>query len=80
MQERTGVAAMALGIIESASSCAIEYAKERVQFGKPIGEFQLIQTSWPRWRSPGINVQNLVFRRSRWPATASTMTWPRRRP
>src|SRR5580704_17776356 len=41
--ERSGVAAMALGIIERCTELSVTYAKERVQFGKPIGEFQLIQ-------------------------------------
>ncbi|MEL7210281.1 MAG: acyl-CoA dehydrogenase family protein, partial [Actinomycetota bacterium] len=39
--ERTGVAAMALGIIERCLELSIGYARERVQFGQPIGEFQL---------------------------------------
>jgi alkylation response protein AidB-like acyl-CoA dehydrogenase len=41
--ERTGVAAMALGIVEECCKLSLEYARTRVQFGKPIGEFQLIQ-------------------------------------
>src|ERR1700687_2779525 len=41
--ERTGVAAMALGIVEQCLDLCVHYAKDRVQFGKPIGEFQLIQ-------------------------------------
>jgi alkylation response protein AidB-like acyl-CoA dehydrogenase len=52
-QERSGVAAMALGIIEQCLEVCVEYAKDRVQFGKPIGEFQLIQQKLARWRSPG---------------------------
>jgi len=35
--ERTGVAAMALGIIERCLELCIPYAKERVQFGQQIG-------------------------------------------
>src|SRR5947199_6872417 len=41
--ERSGVAAMALGILEQCLETCVEYAKNRVQFGQPIGEFQLIQ-------------------------------------
>src|SRR4029453_11914598 len=41
--ERSGVAAMALGIIEECLARCLDYARTRVQFGKPIGEFQLIQ-------------------------------------
>lgn len=40
---RIGIAAQALGIAEGALDAAIEYAKERVQFGKPIARQQAIQ-------------------------------------
>jgi len=40
---RIGVAAQALGIAQGALDAAIAYAKERVQFGKPIGTLQAIQ-------------------------------------
>ncbi len=33
---RIGIAAQALGIAEAATEAAIQYAKERIQFGKPI--------------------------------------------
>ena len=39
---RVGVAAQALGIAQGALDRSIQYAKERVQFGKPIGKFQAI--------------------------------------
>nr|WP_092067588.1 acyl-CoA dehydrogenase [Dendrosporobacter quercicolus]NSL46667.1 acyl-CoA dehydrogenase [Dendrosporobacter quercicolus DSM 1736]SDL59561.1 Acyl-CoA dehydrogenase [Dendrosporobacter quercicolus] len=39
---RIGVAAQALGIAQSALENAIKYAKERVQFGKPIANNQAI--------------------------------------
>ena len=60
--ERTGVAAMALGIIERCLELCVDYAKERVQFGKPIGEFQLIQLKLAKMEVARMNVQNLVFR------------------
>jgi len=60
--ERTGVAAMALGIIERCLEMALRYARERVQFGRPIGEFQLIQEKIARMEVARLNVQNLVFR------------------
>jgi len=60
--ERTGVAAMALGIIEQCLETCVEYAKNRVQFGQPIGEFQLIQDKLARMEVARLNVQNLVFR------------------
>ena len=60
--ERTGVAAMALGIIDRCLEMALEYARTRVQFGRPIGEFQLIQEKLARMEVARLNVQNLVFR------------------
>jgi alkylation response protein AidB-like acyl-CoA dehydrogenase len=60
--ERSGVAAMALGIIERCLELSLKYAKERVQFGRPIGEFQLIQDKLARMEVARLNVQNLVFR------------------
>ena len=41
--ERVVLGAMSLGLSRGAYECAIKYAKERVQFGKPISTFQLIQ-------------------------------------
>jgi alkylation response protein AidB-like acyl-CoA dehydrogenase len=60
--ERSGVAAMALGIIEQCMDLSVRYAKDRVQFGKPIGEFQLIQLKLAKMEVARLNVQNLVFR------------------
>jgi hypothetical protein len=60
--ERSGVAAMALGIIERCEELSVKYAKERVQFGKPIGEFQLIQLKLAKMEVARLNVENLVFR------------------
>ena len=40
---RIGIAAQALGIAEGAMAEAIEYTKNRVQFGKPISKFQNTQ-------------------------------------
>jgi len=60
--ERSGVAAMSLGIIEKCLELCVQYAKDRVQFGQPIGEFQLIQEKLARMEVARLNVQNLVFR------------------
>ncbi len=60
--ERSGVAAMSLGIVERCLELSLKYAKERVQFGKPIGEFQLIQEKLARMEVARLNIQNLVFR------------------
>jgi alkylation response protein AidB-like acyl-CoA dehydrogenase len=60
--ERSGVAAMALGIIERCLELCIPYAKERVQFGQPIGNYQLIQLKLAKMEVARLNVENLVFR------------------
>jgi alkylation response protein AidB-like acyl-CoA dehydrogenase len=40
---RISIAALALGLGEGALARAVQYAKERTQFGKPIAQFQAIQ-------------------------------------
>jgi alkylation response protein AidB-like acyl-CoA dehydrogenase len=40
---RTMTGALALGLAEAALAAAIQYAQERVQFGRPIAAFQVIQ-------------------------------------
>jgi hypothetical protein len=60
--ERTGVAAMALGIVEQCLSLCIDYARTRVQFGRAIGEFQLIQLKLAKMEVARMNIQNMVFR------------------
>ncbi|MCC7076426.1 MAG: acyl-CoA dehydrogenase family protein [Acidimicrobiia bacterium] len=60
--ERSGVAAMALGIIEQCLQKSLEYAKERKAWGRPIGEYQLIQLKLAKMEVARLNVENLVFR------------------
>ena len=60
--ERTAVAAMALGIVEECLKLSTEYAKTRVQFGKAIGEFQLVQLKLAKMAVARMNLRNLVFR------------------
>jgi alkylation response protein AidB-like acyl-CoA dehydrogenase len=60
--ERSGVAAMALGIIERCLEKCIDYSKDRVQFGRPIGDYQLIQLKLAKMEVARLNVENLVFR------------------
>ena len=74
MQERSGVAAMSLGIIEECLDISVRYAKDRVQFGKPIGEFQLIQDKLARMEVARLNVENLVFRTVEMSAAGRSMT------
>lgn len=44
--ERVCMGAQSLGIARGAFACALKYAKERIQFGKPITSFQLIQAKF----------------------------------
>ena len=60
--ERTGVAAMSLGIVDRCLELSIGYAREREQFGQPIGQFQLIQLKLAKMEVARMNLQNLVFR------------------
>ena len=55
--ERSGVAAMALGIVEQCLQLSVKYAKERVQFGQPIGQYQLIQEKLARMEVARMNLQ-----------------------
>ncbi|MBI4455218.1 MAG: acyl-CoA dehydrogenase [Acidobacteria bacterium] len=40
---RISIAGMAVGIAQGALDCAVKYARQREQFGKPISEFQGVQ-------------------------------------
>ena len=42
-KERFSLAAQVTGAAQAALDCALQYAKERVQFGQPIAKFQVIQ-------------------------------------
>jgi alkylation response protein AidB-like acyl-CoA dehydrogenase len=42
-RSRPGIAAQAVGIAQGAIEVAARYATERRQFGKPIGELQMVQ-------------------------------------
>ena len=73
--ERSGVAAMALGMVDRCLALSLKYARERVQFGKPIGEYQLIQDKLARMEVARMNLQNLVFRTIELAAHGKTMTF-----
>ncbi len=53
---------MALGLVEQCLTLWVKYARERVQWDKPIGEYQLIQEKLARMEVARMNLQNLVFR------------------
>ena len=71
--ERTGVAAMALGIVSQCLDRSVAYARDRVQFGRPIGEFQLIQLKLAKMEVARMNIQNLVFRQIEMAAAGKPM-------
>jgi len=73
--ERSGVAAMALGIVQQCLELCVKYARERVAFGKPIGEFQLIQLKLARMEVARMNLQNIVFRQIEMAAADTPMSF-----
>jgi alkylation response protein AidB-like acyl-CoA dehydrogenase len=72
--ERAGVAAMSLGVIEECLRLSVEYAKNRLLWNKPIGDFQLIQLKLARMEVARLNVQNLVFRHIEMSAAGKTLS------
>lgn len=60
--ERAGVGAMSLGVIEECQRLCVQYAKQRELWGRPIGDFQLIQLKLAQMEVARLNVQNMVFR------------------
>jgi alkylation response protein AidB-like acyl-CoA dehydrogenase len=73
--ERSGVAAMALGLVERALELSVEYAKTRVQFDQPIGNYQLIQLKLAKMEVARLNLENLVFRYIETRAAGADLTW-----
>ncbi|MGE1063404.1 acyl-CoA dehydrogenase [Megasphaera paucivorans] len=59
---RIGVAAQALGIAEAALKDAVEYSKQRVQFGKPICKFQAISFKLADMAMKIEAARNLVYK------------------
>ncbi len=60
--ERAGVVAMALGIVDRALGMCVKHAREREQFGRPIGEFQLIQLKLAKMEIARTNLENMFLR------------------
>jgi alkylation response protein AidB-like acyl-CoA dehydrogenase len=60
--ERSGVPAMAWGIIERCYDASLAYVRERRQFGRAIGEFQAVQLKIADLFLKLRTVENVVFR------------------
>ena len=60
--ERSGVPAMAWGIIERCYDASVAYVRERRQFGRAIGEFQAVQLKIADLFLKLRTVENVVFR------------------
>ena len=60
--ERVGIATLALGVIEECLRLSVDYARSRELWGKPIGDFQLIQLKLAEMEVARLNVENMVFR------------------
>lgn len=64
--ERIGAAAMTVGIAQAALDEALEYAKARQAFGRPIGQFQAVQhklaESWTRIQAARYLLYNAAWR------------------
>jgi acyl-CoA dehydrogenase len=72
--ERTGIAAMAYGIIERCLEKSTEYAKQRHTWGKAIAEYQLVQEKLARMFVHKQNVENLLYKQIWLTKTGSSMT------
>jgi acyl-CoA dehydrogenase len=59
--ERASIAATALGIIEKCLELSVNYARTRVQFGHPIGDYQLIQLKLAKMEVARLNVEHLLL-------------------
>ena len=58
---RLHISAVCVGVAERLIRDSVRYAKERVQFGKPIGEFQLIQAMLADCRAEAYAARSMVL-------------------
>jgi hypothetical protein len=72
--ERTGMAPMCVGIIERCLEIAVDYAKQRITWGKRIAEYQLVQDKLARMFMHLQNCENLMFKQLALTAEGKTMT------
>jgi alkylation response protein AidB-like acyl-CoA dehydrogenase len=61
---RLGAAAQAVGIAQGATDYAVSYAKERIQFGKPIFSFQAIQHKLAEMETRTAAARELLYKAS----------------
>lgn len=69
--QRVGAATVALGLADGAYQLALDYAKSREQFGRPIAEFQGLQ-----WMLADMSVQIAAARELIWKAARSADPFP----
>ena len=62
---RITLGAMALGIAQAAYEESLQYAKDRVQFGRPIGKFQMIQSKLA-WMATTLEAARLMLYKAAW--------------
>jgi len=72
--ERTGLPMMAVGIIERCMEIALDYAKQRVTWGKKIVEYQLVQEKLAKMFVHLENCRNLMFKQLTLSIEGKTMT------
>jgi butyryl-CoA dehydrogenase len=62
---RMGVAAGALGVHQACLDACIDFARERKQFGKPIGDFEMIQSMIAEMKA-SLDASRLLVYRAAW--------------
>ena len=72
--ERTGMAPMCIGIIERSLELGVAYARERVTWGRPIAEYQLVQEKLARMYMHQKNCEALLFRQLAMGAAKKSMS------
>jgi alkylation response protein AidB-like acyl-CoA dehydrogenase len=60
-RERVGLTGISYGIMERAFDIALQYARDRVQGGQPIGQYQLVQRRIARMYTALANCRQIVF-------------------
>lgn len=70
---RISIGALALGLGQGALDASIKFAKERVQFGKPIGKHQIIQWYISEMATE-IDAARLLIYRAAWMKNMNTIT------